>query len=123
MSDSFCIVFFSSLVCTNYFFFFFFSMKLEHCLRGMISEDVTDDEKEGLNLEYPAPSYTTLELHSPASAASASNFPSGIKSSSGIIFSVYFSLFLLLKISKPFLPGVIFSHYYYTECYIMPMNS
>ncbi|KAM7076508.1 ciliogenesis and planar polarity effector 1 isoform 1-T3 [Ciconia maguari] len=55
----------------------------ERYLRGMIFEDVTDDEKESLNLEYPVPSYTTLEVHSPASAASASNFPSGIKSSSG----------------------------------------
>ncbi|XP_075344655.1 ciliogenesis and planar polarity effector 1 [Mycteria americana] len=55
----------------------------EHYLRGMIFEDVTDDEKEGLNLEYPVPSYTTLEVHSPASAVSASNFPGGIKSSSG----------------------------------------
>ncbi|KAM9587782.1 ciliogenesis and planar polarity effector 1 isoform 3-T4 [Morphnus guianensis] len=54
----------------------------EHCLRDMIFEDVIDDEKDGLNLEYPAPSYTTSELHSPASAASA-NFTSGIKSSSG----------------------------------------
>ncbi|XP_035758541.1 ciliogenesis and planar polarity effector 1 isoform X2 [Egretta garzetta] len=52
-------------------------------LRGMIFEDVTDDEKEGLNLEYPVPNYTTLEVHSPASAATASNFPSSIKSSSG----------------------------------------
>ncbi|KAM9262132.1 ciliogenesis and planar polarity effector 1 [Morus bassanus] len=55
----------------------------EHYLRGMIFEDVTDDEEKGLNLKYPVPSYTTLELHSPASTASASNFPSGVKSSSG----------------------------------------
>ncbi|XP_074021935.1 ciliogenesis and planar polarity effector 1 [Numenius arquata] len=52
----------------------------EHYLRGMIFEDVIDDEKE----EYPVPSYTTLEVHSPASAGSASNFPRGTKSSSGI---------------------------------------
>ncbi|XP_050768477.1 ciliogenesis and planar polarity effector 1 [Gymnogyps californianus] len=55
----------------------------EHYLRGMIFEDVTGDEKEGLNLEYPVPGYTTLEVHSPASAASASTFRGGIKSSSG----------------------------------------
>ncbi|XP_075597436.1 ciliogenesis and planar polarity effector 1 [Balearica regulorum gibbericeps] len=55
----------------------------EHYLRSMIFEDVTDDEKKGLNLEYPVPSYTTLEVHSPAFAVSASNFPSGIKSCSG----------------------------------------
>ncbi|XP_068279407.1 ciliogenesis and planar polarity effector 1 [Nyctibius grandis] len=55
----------------------------EHYLRGMIFEDVTDDEKKGLNLEYPVPSYTTLEVHSSASAACASNFSSGVKSSSG----------------------------------------
>ncbi|CAN0338497.1 unnamed protein product [Bubo scandiacus] len=55
----------------------------EHYLRGLIFEDVTDDEEECLNSEYPVPSYTTLEVSSPASAASASNFPNGIKSSSG----------------------------------------
>ncbi|XP_064295540.1 ciliogenesis and planar polarity effector 1 isoform X2 [Phalacrocorax carbo] len=55
----------------------------EHYLRGVIFEDVTHDEKEGLNLEYPVPSYTTLEVQSPASAASASDFPSGMKSSPG----------------------------------------
>ena len=92
-------------------------------MRGIIFEDVADDEKEGLNLEYPVPSYTTLEVHSPASAAPASNFPSRTKSSSGIIFNVYFSLFLLLKISKPFLPGVMLSHCCYTECYVMPVSS
>ncbi|XP_065511536.1 ciliogenesis and planar polarity effector 1 isoform X5 [Caloenas nicobarica] len=55
----------------------------EQYLRGVIFEDVTSDEKEDLNLEYPAPSYTTLEVHSSASAASASKFPSGKMSSSG----------------------------------------
>lgn len=73
--------------------FAIFFTESEHYLRGMIFEDVTDDEKE----EYPVPSYTTLGVHSPASAASASNFPSGTKTSSGIIFNIYFSLFLLLK--------------------------
>ncbi|XP_014803078.1 PREDICTED: uncharacterized protein C5orf42 homolog isoform X2 [Calidris pugnax] len=52
----------------------------EHYLRGMIFEDVIGDEKE----EYPVPSYTTLELHSPVSAGSTSSFPRGKKSSSGI---------------------------------------
>ncbi|XP_051498619.1 ciliogenesis and planar polarity effector 1 [Apus apus] len=51
----------------------------EHDLRDMIFEDVTDDEKEGLNLEYPIPGFTTLEVHSPASSASASNLASGVK--------------------------------------------
>ncbi|OPJ82495.1 hypothetical protein AV530_000322 [Patagioenas fasciata monilis] len=55
----------------------------EKYLRGVIFEDVTSDAKENLNLEYPAPSYTTLEVHSPASVASASKFPSGKTSSSG----------------------------------------
>ncbi|XP_057289224.1 ciliogenesis and planar polarity effector 1 [Pezoporus wallicus] len=40
-------------------------------------------DKEGLNLQYPGPSYTALEAHSPASAASASRFHSSTKSSSG----------------------------------------
>nr|XP_013816546.1 PREDICTED: uncharacterized protein C5orf42 homolog [Apteryx mantelli mantelli] len=53
----------------------------EHYLRGPIFEDVMDEEKEGLKLEHPVPSYTTLEVPSSASAASASNFPSGIMSS------------------------------------------
>lgn len=70
-------------------------MESEQYLKGVIFEDVTSDEKEILNLEYPAPSYTTLEVHSPASAASASKFPSGKTSSSGIIFNVSFYLFLL----------------------------
>ncbi|XP_054041312.1 ciliogenesis and planar polarity effector 1 isoform X1 [Rissa tridactyla] len=51
----------------------------ENYLRDMIFEDVIADEKE----QYHVPSYTTLGVHSPASAASASNFPSGTKSSSG----------------------------------------
>ncbi|XP_026721713.1 ciliogenesis and planar polarity effector 1 isoform X1 [Athene cunicularia] len=55
----------------------------EHYLRGLIFEDITDDEKDRLNLEYPVPSYTALEVSSPASSASASNFRNGIKSSSG----------------------------------------
>ncbi|KAM6109759.1 ciliogenesis and planar polarity effector 1 [Phoenicopterus ruber ruber] len=55
----------------------------EQYLRGMIFEDVAADEKEGLNLEYPVPSNTTLEVYSPASAASAFKFPSGTKSPSG----------------------------------------
>ncbi|XP_071587086.1 ciliogenesis and planar polarity effector 1 isoform X2 [Heliangelus exortis] len=59
----------------------------EHCLRDMIFEDVRGDEKKGLNLEYPVTGYTPLEVHSPASVASAFNFPSGRKSSSG--FHVY----------------------------------
>lgn len=95
MSDSFCIVGFFSLAYTNYYIYYFFT-ESEHYLRGMIFEDVTDHEKEGLNLEYPVPSYTTLEVPSPASAASA-NFPSGIKSSSGIIFNVYFFPFSPFK--------------------------
>ncbi|XP_051628250.1 ciliogenesis and planar polarity effector 1 isoform X4 [Manacus candei] len=54
----------------------------ERNLRGMIFEDVIDDQKEGLNLEHPVPSYTPVELHTPAAAALASNFPSGMKSPS-----------------------------------------
>nr|XP_009678942.1 PREDICTED: uncharacterized protein C5orf42 homolog isoform X1 [Struthio camelus australis] len=53
----------------------------EHYSTGLIFADVMDDEKKGLKLEHPVPSYTTLEVPSSASAASASNFPSGIKSS------------------------------------------
>ncbi|KAM9367380.1 ciliogenesis and planar polarity effector 1 [Phaethornis superciliosus] len=55
----------------------------EHCLRDMIFEDVRDDEKKGLNLEYPVSGYTPLKVHSPASVASAFNFLSGRKSSCG----------------------------------------
>ncbi|OXB79180.1 UNVERIFIED_CONTAM: hypothetical protein H355_006639 [Colinus virginianus] len=55
----------------------------ENYLKGIILEDVTDDEKESLKLEHPIPSYNTLEVNSSALTASASNFPSGIKSSSG----------------------------------------
>ncbi|XP_064358826.1 ciliogenesis and planar polarity effector 1-like isoform X2 [Dromaius novaehollandiae] len=53
----------------------------EHYLRGLMFEDVMDEEKKGLKLEHPVPGYTTLEVPSSASAASASNFPSGITSS------------------------------------------
>lgn len=85
---------FFPLVYTNYYIYNFLT-ESEQYLKGVIFEDVTSDEKEILNLEYPAPSYTTLEVHSPASAASASKFPSGKTSSSGIIFNVSFYLFLL----------------------------
>uniref|UniRef100_A0A663N8M6 Ciliogenesis and planar polarity effector 1 n=1 Tax=Athene cunicularia TaxID=194338 RepID=A0A663N8M6_ATHCN len=66
----------------------------EHYLRGLIFEDITDDEKDRLNLEYPVPSYTALEVSSPASSASASNFRNGIKSSSGIILNAFNALIL-----------------------------
>ncbi|XP_061214864.1 ciliogenesis and planar polarity effector 1-like, partial [Neopsephotus bourkii] len=46
-------------------------------------DDITGHDKEGLNLQYPIPSYTALEARSPASAASASRFHSSTKSSSG----------------------------------------
>lgn len=85
----------------------------------MIFEDVIDDQKESLNLEYPVPSSTTVDVHSPASAALASNCPSGLKSPSGIIFIVYFSPLHLLKISKPFVHGVVLSHGCYTARYVM----
>ncbi|XP_050184746.1 ciliogenesis and planar polarity effector 1 isoform X1 [Myiozetetes cayanensis] len=55
----------------------------ERYMRGIIFEDVIDDQKEGLNLQYPVPSYTPVEAHTPASAALPSNFPSGMKSSPG----------------------------------------
>ncbi|OWK57779.1 Uncharacterized protein C5orf42 [Lonchura striata] len=55
----------------------------EHHLSGMIFEDVTDDQKESFNLKYPVPSSTTVDAHSPASAALASKSPSGLKSPSG----------------------------------------
>lgn len=78
----------------------------------MIFEDVTDGDKEGSRLEYPVPSCTASEVHSPASAAAnsqiSSNSPSGMKS--GIILNVCFILLLLLKRNKPFLPIVIVSH-------------
>ncbi|XP_063278915.1 ciliogenesis and planar polarity effector 1 isoform X2 [Prinia subflava] len=54
----------------------------EHHLTGMIFEDIKG-EKESLNLEYPLPSSTTVDAHSPASAALASNSPSGLKSPPG----------------------------------------
>ncbi|XP_031951433.1 ciliogenesis and planar polarity effector 1 isoform X3 [Corvus moneduloides] len=60
----------------------------EHHLTGMIFEEVTDDQKESLNLEYPVPSSTTVDVHSPASAALASNCPSGLKSPSDGEFSL-----------------------------------
>ncbi|XP_064032953.1 ciliogenesis and planar polarity effector 1 [Pogoniulus pusillus] len=50
----------------------------EHFLGSIIFDD---DEKKLLNLEDPLPSYTALGLRSSASAPSASNLPSGIKSS------------------------------------------
>lgn len=104
------------LVFCWFFCFFWFFTKSEHYLRGMIFADVTGHDKEGLNLQCPVPSYTALEAHSPASAASASRFHSSTKSSSGIIFSAYFCLFLLLKISKAFLPNVILSCCCYMQC-------
>ncbi|XP_071437827.1 ciliogenesis and planar polarity effector 1-like isoform X3 [Pithys albifrons albifrons] len=52
----------------------------ERYLAGMIFEDVVSDQKEGSNLEHPTPS---VKAHTPASAASASNLPTGMKSSSG----------------------------------------
>ncbi|XP_016160307.1 PREDICTED: uncharacterized protein C5orf42 homolog [Ficedula albicollis] len=55
----------------------------EHHLTGMIFEDVIDDQKEISNLEYPMRSSTAVDAHSPASAALASNSPSGLKSRSG----------------------------------------
>ncbi|RLV98166.1 hypothetical protein DV515_00011007 [Chloebia gouldiae] len=54
-----------------------------HHLSGMISEDVTDDQKESFNLKYPMPSSATVDARSPASAALASKSPSGPKSPSG----------------------------------------
>ncbi|XP_053910206.1 ciliogenesis and planar polarity effector 1 isoform X2 [Cuculus canorus] len=59
----------------------------EHYLSGMNIEDVTDGLKEGLNLESHKSSYTSLEVHSPATAAPASKFPGGIKSSSELQIS------------------------------------
>ncbi|XP_014112487.1 PREDICTED: uncharacterized protein C5orf42 homolog isoform X3 [Pseudopodoces humilis] len=44
----------------------------EHHLTHMIFEDVIDDQKESLNLEYPMPRSATVDAHSPASAALAS---------------------------------------------------
>lgn len=58
----------------------------EHYVRAMIAED-GGDEKESLRPEHPIPNYTALELCSSASTASASNFPSGMKSSSGFLIS------------------------------------
>ncbi|XP_058280081.1 ciliogenesis and planar polarity effector 1 isoform X3 [Hirundo rustica] len=55
----------------------------EHHLTGMIFEHIIDDQKESLNLEYPMTSSATVDAHSPASAALASNSPSGLKSPSG----------------------------------------
>lgn len=89
----------------------------------MIFEDVIDDQKEISNLEYPMRSSTSVDAHSPASAALASNSPSGLKSCSGIIFIVYFSHLHVLKISKLFLHAVTLPHGYYTVCYVMPMSS
>lgn len=89
----------------------------------MIFEDIIEDQKESLNLEYPVPNSTTVDGHSPASAALASNSPSGLKSPSGIIFIVYFSPLHLLKITKPFPHAVILPHGCHTECYVMPMSS
>lgn len=89
----------------------------------MIFEDVVDNQKESLNVEYPIPSSTTVDVHSPASAALACNSPSGLKSRSGIIFILYFSPLHLLKISKLFLNDVILPCGCYTECYVMPMSS
>lgn len=110
------------MVCTKYSWFFFF-IESEHHLTGMIFEDVIDDQKEISNLEYPMRSSTSVDAHSPASAALASNSPSGLKSCSGIIFIVYFSHLHVLKISKLFLHAVTLPHGYYTECYVMPMSS
>ncbi|KAM7025251.1 ciliogenesis and planar polarity effector 1 isoform 3-T4 [Acridotheres tristis] len=59
-----------------------FGGESEHHLSGMIFEDVIDDQKEISNLEYPMRSSTTVDAHSPASAALASNSPSGLKSRS-----------------------------------------
>uniref|UniRef100_A0A8B9ZZS3 Ciliogenesis and planar polarity effector 1 n=1 Tax=Anas zonorhyncha TaxID=75864 RepID=A0A8B9ZZS3_9AVES len=58
----------------------------EHYVRAMISED-GGDEEESLRPEHPIPNYTALELCSSASTASASNFPGGMKSSSGFLVS------------------------------------
>ncbi|XP_023799765.1 protein JBTS17 isoform X2 [Cyanistes caeruleus] len=44
----------------------------EHQLTHMIFEDVIDDRKESLNLEYPMLRSATVDAHSPASAALAS---------------------------------------------------
>lgn len=96
-----------------------FSIESEDHLMGMIFEDVIDDQKESLNLKYPMPSSSTVDVHSSASSALASKFPSGLKSPSGIIFIVYFSSLHLLKISKPFPHAVVLPHGCYTECYIM----
>lgn len=63
----------------------------------MIFEDIIADQKESLNLEYPVPSSTRVGACSPASAALASNSPSGLKSPSGIIFIIYFSPLHLFK--------------------------
>ncbi|XP_068033155.1 ciliogenesis and planar polarity effector 1 [Anomalospiza imberbis] len=54
----------------------------EHHLTSMIFEDVIDDQKESFNLKYPLPSSTTVDAHSPASAALASKSPSGLESPS-----------------------------------------
>ncbi|XP_032941401.1 ciliogenesis and planar polarity effector 1 isoform X4 [Catharus ustulatus] len=54
----------------------------EHHLTGMIFEDVIDDQKKISNLEYPMHSSASVDAHSPASAALASNSPSGLKSRS-----------------------------------------
>ncbi|XP_041251942.1 ciliogenesis and planar polarity effector 1 isoform X2 [Onychostruthus taczanowskii] len=54
----------------------------EHHLTGMIFKNVIDDQKESLNLKYPAPSSTTVDAHSSASSALASKFPSDLKSPS-----------------------------------------
>lgn len=83
----------------------------------MISED-GGDEEESLRPEHPIPNYTALELCSSASTAAASNFPGGMKSSSGKIFKVFFSLFFHLKISNPFLSVVVLP----CCCYVMPVS-
>ncbi|KAM8793601.1 ciliogenesis and planar polarity effector 1-like [Eudromia elegans] len=53
----------------------------DHYMRDVITEDVMDEEKEGLRLKHPVPSYMTLDVPTSASAASASDLPSGITSS------------------------------------------
>lgn len=93
-------------------FLYYFFIGSEHYLGSIIFED---DEKKLLNLEGPLPNYTALGLRSSASAPSASNLPSGIKSS-GIIFNVYFSFFFLLKISYTFLVNTVLLLLYRMLC-------
>ncbi|KAL2294211.1 hypothetical protein Nmel_007936 [Mimus melanotis] len=69
----------------------------EHHLTDMIFEDVIDDQKEISNLEYPMRSSATVDAHSPASAALASNSPSSLKSRSGIILIAFFFPFTSFK--------------------------